>query len=372
LRSAPVGNTIKTMSYPARWWHAEPDGKLLCTLCPRYCRLGEGQAGFCFIRKTENGKMVSLGYGRTTGFAVDPVEKKPLNHFLPGTPILSFGTAGCNLGCKFCQNWDISKARIDDKRSAPVSPEQVIDLAVAEGCPSVAMTYNDPVIWAEFAIDIAREAKARGLRSVLVTAGYVTAEARPELYRDIDAANVDLKAFTDEFYHKVTFSHLDPVLETLKWIKHDTKVWLEITNLMIPGLNDGEDETRKLSEWVGNQLGDEVPLHFTAFHPDFKMLDKPRTPPSTLTRARAIAREVGLKYVYTGNVHDRDGGTTYCPSCGAAVIERDWFAIAPVGLRLGDGGIGSCRACGTRIAGVYDLPVRASQGRRRGLGLVYD
>ena len=221
----------------------------------------------------------------------------------------------------------MSKARLDDLASAPVSPAQVIDLAVAQGCPSVAMTYNDPVIWAEFAIDIAKEARARGVRSVLVTAGYVTAEARPELYANIDAANVDLKAFTEDFYHKVTFSHLDPVLETLKWIKHETNVWLEITNLMIPGLNDDEAETRKLAEWVGAELGDDVPLHFTAFHPDFKMRDIPPTPPSTLTRARAIAREVGLKYVYTGNVHDRAGGTTLCPSCAAPVIERDWYAI---------------------------------------------
>jgi len=313
----------------------------------------------------------SLGYGRTTGFAVDPVEKKPLNHFLPGTPILSFGTAGCNLGCKFCQDWDISKARLADAQSAEVTPAQVIDLAQAQGCPSVAMTYNDPVIWAEFAVDIAKEARARGVRSVLVTAGYVTEEARGELYENIDAANVDLKAFTEDFYHKVTFSHLDPILETLKWIKRDTKVWLEITNLMIPGLNDAEDETRKLAEWVGKELGDEVPLHFTAFHPDFKMRDISRTPASTLTRARAIAHEVGLKYVYTGNVHDRSGGTTFCPSCKAGVIERDWFAIDPVGLKVGAGGAGHCRACGTRIPGVYDLPVRASDGRRRGLGLVY-
>jgi pyruvate formate lyase activating enzyme len=358
--------------YPARWWNRQPDGKLLCTLCPRFCRLGEGQAGFCFIRKNEGGQMVSLGYGRTTGFAIDPVEKKPLNHFLPGTQILSFGTAGCNLGCKFCQNWDISKARLDDHASAPVTAEQVVDLAVQHGCPSVAMTYNDPVIWAEFAVDIAREARARGVRSVLVTAGYVTAEARPELYENIDAANVDLKAFTEDFYHKVTFSHLDPVLETLKWIRHETKVWLEITNLMIPGLNDAESETRKLAEWVGKELGDDVPLHFTAFHPDFKMRDIPHTPSSTLTRARQIARdEVGLKYVYTGNVHDRSGGTTFCPACAAPVIERDWYAIEPAGLKLGGGGVGTCRACGGRIAGIYDLPVRASAGRRRGLGLVY-
>jgi pyruvate formate lyase activating enzyme len=358
------------VAHPARWWHREDDGKLLCTLCPRFCRLNEGQAGFCFIRKRENDEIVSLGYGKTTGFAVDPVEKKPLNHYLPGTNILSFGTAGCNLGCKFCQNWDISKARLDDKRSADVSPEQVIDLAMAQGCPSVAMTYNDPVIWAEYAIDIARAGKRRGIKSVLVTAGYVTPEARPELFADIDAANIDIKAFTDDFYHKVTFAHLAPVLDTLKWVKRETKVWLELTNLMIPGLNDDEAETRRLCEWIATELGMDVPLHFTAFHPDFKMRDIPRTPPATLTRAREIARQIGLRYVYTGNVHDRDGGTTHCPSCDAAVIERDWFAIAPVGLRVSDGR-GSCARCGGAIAGVFDLPVRANDGRRRGLGLVY-
>jgi pyruvate formate lyase activating enzyme len=358
------------VAYPARWWHREDDGKLICTLCPRFCRLNEGQAGFCFIRKRENNEIVSLGYGKTTGFAVDPVEKKPLNHFLPGTPILSFGTAGCNLGCKFCQNWDISKARLDDKRSADVTPAQVIDLAERQGCPSVAMTYNDPVIWAEYAIDIAKEARARGLRAVLVTAGYVTAEARPELYTNIDAANVDIKAFTEDFYHKITFSHLEPVLDTLKWLKRETGVWIELTNLMIPGLNDDVAETQKLSEWVATELGLDVPLHFTAFHPDFKMLDRPRTPPETLTRARQIARDIGLRYVYTGNVHDREGGTTYCPVCAAAVIERDWFAIAPVGLSIADG-TASCRRCGASIPGVFDRPVRASDGRRRGLGLVY-
>jgi pyruvate formate lyase activating enzyme len=358
------------VAHPARWWHREDDGKIVCTLCPRFCRLNEGQAGFCFIRKRENDEIVSLGYGKTTGFAVDPVEKKPLNHFLPGTPILSFGTAGCNLGCRFCQNWDISKARLDDKRSADVSPVQVVDLAEAQRCPSVAMTYNDPVIWAEFAIDIAREAKARRLRSVLVTAGYVTPEARPELFADIDATNVDIKAFTEDFYHKVTFAHLEPVLDTLKWIHRETSVWMELTNLMIPGLNDDVAETRRLSEWVATELGLDVPLHFTAFHPDFKMLDRPRTPPETLTKARQIARDIGLHYVYTGNVHDREGGTTYCPACQAAVIERDWFAIKPLGLAISDGA-GSCRRCSAPIAGVFDMPVRASEGLRRGLGLVY-
>jgi pyruvate formate lyase activating enzyme len=351
--------------HAARWWHKQEDGRLLCTLCPRFCKLHEGQAGFCYIRKAENGQMWSLGYGRTTGFAVDPVEKKPLNHFLPGSTILSFGTAGCNLGCKFCQNWDISKARIDDEKSRPVSPAQVLDLVEREGCPSVAMTYNDPVIWAEFAIDVAREARRRGKRAVLVTAGYVTEEARPELYADVDAANVDLKAFTEDFYKKITLGELAPVLETLVWLKKNTRVWIELTNLMIPGLNDDPAETRRLCEWVATELGLDTPLHFTAFHPDFKMLDRPGTPPATLTRARAIAREIGLRYIYTGNVHDREGQTTWCPSCGAAVIERDWYQVIPSGLTDG-----KCAACGQRIAGVFDH-AQASPGRRKSLGLVY-
>ena len=354
-------------SHPARWWHLdEGDGKIVCTLCPRYCRLSGEQAGFCFIRKREGDRLVSLGYGRTTGFAVDPVEKKPLNHFLPGTGTLSFGTAGCNLGCKFCQNWDISKARLDDQRSRPVSPDEVCDLAAREGCPSVSMTYNDPVIWAEFAIDVARAARARGLRSILVTAGYVTAEARPELYREIDATNVDLKAFSDDFYHRVTFSHLQPVLETLAWLHRDTAVWVEITNLMIPGLNDDEAETRKLAEWVATEMSPDVPLHFTAFHPDWKMRDRPRTPPATLTRARAIAREVGLRHVYTGNVADPEGQTTFCAGCGAPLIAREWYRVEP--LALVDG---KCTRCGAALPGRFDRPLAPSPGRRRSLGLVY-
>jgi pyruvate formate lyase activating enzyme len=350
---------------PARFWHRAPDGRAVCTLCPRYCRLAEGQAGFCFIRQNVGGELVSLGYGRTTGFAVDPVEKKPLNHFLPGTPILSFGTAGCNLGCKFCQNWDISKAALTEKRLGEADPEGVIDLALREGCPSVAMTYNDPVIWAEYAIDIARAARRRGLRAVLVSAGYVTAEARPELFAEVDAANIDLKAFTEDFYQKVTLSHLQPVLETLAWLRKHTSVWLEVTNLLIPGLNDDPAETKQLAEWIGAELGRDTPLHFSAFHPDWRMLDRPRTPPETLTRARAIAREVGLRHVYTGNVHDPAGQSTFCPACGAEVIHRDWYAVAPVGLRDG-----ACAACGEKIAGVFALPVRATPGRRRRLGVV--
>lgn len=333
---------------PARWWRKEGDGKILCYLCPRLCRIGEGQAGFCFIRQQERGELVSTGYGRPTGFAVDPIEKKPLSHFLPGTSVLSFGTAGCNLGCKFCQNWDISKNRLDDLQSFPVTPEEVVELALREGCPSIAYTYNDPVIFAEFVIDVARLARQAGIRNVLVTAGYVTPEARGELFEFIDAANVDLKGFTEEFYHRITYAHLEPVLDTLVWLKRETDVFFEITTLLIPGLNDSDEEITKECAWILENLGDRVPVHFTAYHPDFKMLDRPGTPPATLNRAREIALRSGLKFVYVGNVHDVRGQTTWCPGCGAPLIERDWHSVRFVRVRDG-----KCPGCGEAIAGVF-------------------
>jgi pyruvate formate lyase activating enzyme len=344
----------------ARFYQPEPDGRVRCTLCPRDCRLADGQAGFCFIRQNIGGKLMTLGYGRSTGFAVDPIEKKPLNHFYPGSSIFSFGTAGCNLGCRFCQNWDLSKARLDERASESYSPSQVVDMAVAAGCPSIAFTYNEPIIFAEFAIDVAREAHARGLKTVAVTNGYVSPGAREEFFGQMDAANVDLKAFSEDFYAKVTLSHLAPVLSTLEWLARETQVWVEVTNLLIPGLNDDPRETRALAEWVRDHMGREVPVHFTAFHPAYKMLDRPPTPPSTLRRARAIAREAGLVHVYTGNVHDPEGQTTWCPGCGAALVERDWMAVRAYRLS-GD----ACRACGTRIAGRFPAgEVRPTSGRR--------
>jgi pyruvate formate lyase activating enzyme len=352
--------------HEARWWRAEPDGKILCTLCPRYCRMGDGQPGFCYIRQNRGGKLVQLGYGRSTGFAVDPVEKKPLNHFFPGTPILSFGTAGCNLGCKFCQNWDISKAKLDEESLGARTPEDVVALAEANGCPSIAYTYNDPVIWAEYVIDIARAARARRVNNVLVTAGYVTEEARPALYADADAANVDLKAFTEDFYRKTTASHLEPVLETLKWIHRTGRTWLEVTTLLIPGHNDGDDELRRMTAWFHANLGPDVPLHFTAFHPDFKMTDVPPTPPETLRRARAIALAAGLRYVYVGNVHDAEGQTTSCARCARPLLVRDWYAIRHYAVR-GDGqGGGACAHCGHPVPGRFGAePVAPRAGFRR-------
>ena len=302
LRDLPQGTVV-----PTKYWHRLEDGRVQCDLCPRVCKLQEGQRGMCFVRACLDGAVVLTTYGRSSGFCVDPIEKKPLNHFLPGTPVLSFGTAGCNLACRFCQNWDISKSRETTTLSDAASPEQIAQAAVDHGCRSVAFTYNDPVIFHEYAIDVAEACHARGVKTVAVTAGYVSAAPRREFYRYIDAANVDLKGFTDEFYRDICAAHLAPVLETLEYLKHETSVWLEITTLLIPGQNDSEDELRRLTEWVMEHLGPDVPIHFSAFHPDWRMLDTPPTPPAILSRARQIARENGLRYAYTGNVHDADG-----------------------------------------------------------------
>ncbi|AFN74620.1 Pyruvate-formate lyase-activating enzyme [Melioribacter roseus P3M-2] len=335
---------------PAKWWSLNDKGKILCTLCPRYCTIGNNQAGFCYIRQNIDGKLYTLGYGHPTGFAIDPIEKKPLFHFMPGSKILSFGTAGCNLGCKFCQNWSISKAKLDAINSVEASPEDVVNIALKYKTPSIAFTYNDPVIFGEYVIDISRLARERNIKTVMVTAGYIDKEARKEVFQYIDAANVDLKAFTEEFYHKLTFSHLQPVLDTLQWLHNETDVWFEITTLLIPGENDSGDEIKRMCEWILKNLSDRVPLHFTAFHPDFKMRNKPPTPPSTLVHARNIALNMGIKYCYTGNVHNIEGQTTYCPECGNAVIKRDWHSILEISLTEG-----RCNYCSTKIDGRFFL-----------------
>jgi len=334
---------------PTKHWHRLDDGRAQCDICPRACKLRDGQRGMCFVRACQGGEIVLTTYGRSSGFCVDPIEKKPLNHFLPGTPILSFGTAGCNLACKFCQNWDISKSREVDTLSDAASPERIAEVALELGCKSVAFTYNDPVIFHEYAIDVADACRARGLASVAVTAGYQNAEARAEFYRHMDAANVDLKGFTDRFYHDICAGHLQPVLDTLEYLKHETSVWFEITNLVISGLNDSDQEFDAMTRWIVERLGPDVPMHFTAFHPDWKMLDRPHTPAATLTRARRIAIENGVRYAYTGNVHDMAGGTTVCHACGEALIERDWYTMHAWRLTAD----GRCQACGTACAGVF-------------------
>jgi len=334
---------------PARWWHALPDGRIQCDLCPRDCKLHEGQRGLCFVRKMEGGKMVLTTYGRSSGFCVDPIEKKPLNHFHPGSSVFSFGTAGCNLACKFCQNWDISKSRETDTLVDQAMPDEIARAAEAAGCKSVAFTYNDPVIFAEYAMDVADACHARGLKTVAVTAGYIHDAPRREFFARMDAANVDLKGFTDDFYVKLTGAHLQPVLDTLIYLKHETDVWFEITTLLIPGQNDSDAELEAMSQWIRRELGPDVPLHFSAFHPDWKMRDVPPTPVSTLSRARDIALKAGLHYVYTGNVHDTAGGTTSCPACHEALIVRDWYRIDAYTLTPD----GHCPYCGSAIAGRF-------------------
>ncbi len=352
--------------YIGRWWHALDDGRLQCDLCPRECRLHEGQRGACFVRARGEGEwrdwVILTTYGRSSGFCVDPIEKKPLNQFYPGSSVLSFGTAGCNLACKFCQNWDISKSRDFDRLADQASPEQIALAAKELGAKSVAFTYNDPVIFAEYAMDVADACHAEGVKTVAVTAGYISHEPRREFFAKMDAANVDLKGFTEDFYFKLTGAHLAPVLETLEYIRHHTECWLEITTLLIPGKNDSDEEIAAECRWIADHLGTDVPLHFSAFHPDWKMQDIPATPPETLTRARRIAQAHGLRYVYTGNVHDTDGGSTMCPHCGNGVIVRDWYKILNHRVTAD----GKCRECGGFIAGRYDQfdPKKAFGPRR--------
>ncbi|MDP1928069.1 MAG: AmmeMemoRadiSam system radical SAM enzyme [Thiobacillus sp.] len=341
--------SISESHYPARWWHALPDGRIQCDLCPRDCKLHEGQRGLCFVRKMEDGQMVLTTYGRSSGFCVDPIEKKPLNHFYPGSSVFSFGTAGCNLACKFCQNWDISKSRETDTLMDQAAPDEIAAAAEKSGCQSVAFTYNDPVIFAEYAMDVADACHARGLKTVAVTAGYVHEAPRREFFAKMDAANVDLKAFTEDFYFKLTGGRLQSVLDTLVYLKRETNVWTEITTLLIPGHNDSDAEIEAMSQWIRRELGPEVPLHFSAFHPDWKMRDVPPTPASTLTRARDIALKAGLHYVYTGNVHDTAGGTTSCPGCHEALIVRDWYRIDHYSVTPD----GHCPHCGSAIAGRF-------------------
>ncbi len=350
---------------PTRYWSRLADGRVQCDVCPRHCRLHEGQRGLCFVRGRDRDGIELYTYGRSSGFCVDPIEKKPLNHFLPGSAVLSFGTAGCNLACKFCQNWDMSKSREMDTLADAASPWQLADAALQSGCDSVAFTYNDPTVFMEYAIDVADACHASGVRTVAVTAGYICPAPRAEFFACIDAANVDLKGFTERFYRQVCGSELAPVLDTLEYLRRETAVWLEITTLLIPGENDSDQELEAMTGWLVEHLGPDVPLHFTAFHPDWKMRDTPPTPPATLSRARRIAMQAGLRYVYTGNVHDREGGSTWCHRCGALLIERDWFTLGTWGLADG----GKCAACGEALPGVFgDGPGRWG-GRRLPLRL---
>ncbi len=342
------------------YWHLLDDGRVQCDVCPRECKLPQGGRGLCFVRSRMRDEIVLTTYGRSSGFCVDPIEKKPLNHFLPGTPVLSFGTAGCNLACRFCQNWDISKARETDVLCDRADPAAIARVAKDLGCRSVAFTYNDPIIFMEYAVDVAQACREIGLKTVAVTAGYVNPGPRREFFSTMDAANVDLKSFDEDFYRRICAGHLQPVLDTLEYVRWETSTWLEITTLLIPGLNDSDQELDALAGWVHDHLGEDVPLHFSAFHPAYKMMDRPPTPPDALTRARSRARERGLRYVYTGNVHDPGGQSTRCHRCEALLIGRDWYEITSWNL----GPDGTCPACRSRCPGIFD-PVPGTWGNRR-------
>lgn len=358
--STLVPAKYREATVPGRYWSRLADGRLQCEVCPRYCRLHEGQRGLCFVRAREGEQIVLTTYGRSSGFCVDPIEKKPLAHFLPGTPVLSFGTAGCNLTCRFCQNHDMSKSRQMDVLAASAAPEVLADAAARLGCRSVAYTYNDPIIFLEYAVDTALACRARGIRNVAVSAGYVCPAPRAEFYAAMDAVNIDLKAFSEDFYRRITGSQLGVVKETLEYLVHQTDVWVEITNLVIPGHNDSEAELEAMTRWIVEALGPSVPVHFSAFHPDFRMLDVPRTPVETLLRARAIALRNGIRHAYVGNVHHEQAASTYCHGCGMRVIGRDWYSLTAWSLDEA----GRCLSCGTACAGRFDGPP-GDWGRRR-------
>jgi pyruvate formate lyase activating enzyme len=354
--------------HPARYWHKLEDGRIQCDLCPRFCKLHEGQRAYCFVRARQQDQMVLTTYGRSSGFCVDPIEKKPLNHFLPGTSVLSFGTAGCNLGCKFCQNWDISKSREFDRLAETASPEQIARAAKRLHCRSVAFTYNDPTIFHEYAVDVAEACRDQGIKNVVVTAGYVCPDPRSEFYRNIDATNVDLKGFTEDFYRNVCGAHLQPVLDTLVYLRRETNVWLEITHLMIPGLNDSDSEIEAMTQWIAGNLGPDVPLFFAAFFPAWKMLDRPPTPPSTLKRARQIAIKNGVRHAFTGNIHDPAGDSSYCHRCGKLLIGRDGYVITAWNLDAH----GCCAGCGERCPGVFEAKPGSWGGKRVPVSLERD
>jgi pyruvate formate lyase activating enzyme len=342
------------------WWHESDDGiRLICDLCPRHCALKSGERGFCFVRENRDGQIVSTTYGRSTGFCIDPIEKKPLNHFYPGTAVLSFGTPGCNLGCTYCQNWTISRAKNIEAACETAEPRAIAAAAVEHGCRSVAFTYNDPIIWAEYAIDTARACRDLGVKTVAVTSGYISEVARKDFFEVMDAANVDLKGFTEQFYREYCRGRLQPVLDTLLWLVRESNTWLEITNLVIPGANDSPQEIGRMCRWIVTELGPEVPVHFSAFHPDFKLLDRTPTPPGMLDKAYAIARQSGLHYVYTGNVFDPVHQHTYCPGCGRTVIRRDGYVISSYELHDG-----RCIHCQTPIAGRFDKSAGRWEGKR--------
>ncbi len=324
-----------------------PEGLVKCVLCANECAIEVGKRGQCRVRENVSGTLRSLVYGRPASVHVDPIEKKPLYHFLPGASAYSLATAGCPLRCKFCQNWEISQANPEDFDVSGVSTEQIVLAAQSRQAPVIAFTYNEPTVFFEYMVDIAREGRPQGLRHVLISCGFMNPEPLDELCQTLDAIKVDLKGFSEEFYHEVCGAELQPVLRTIKAVARSS-THLEIVNLVVPTLNDSETDLTALCNWVGGEVGPDVPVHFTRFHPDYRLLNLPPTPVSTLERAREIALSYGLHYPYVGNVPGHPGNHTYCPTCGKLIIERMGFSVTAVHLQDG-----SCEFCQTRIPGVW-------------------
>ncbi|MBN1426586.1 AmmeMemoRadiSam system radical SAM enzyme [Candidatus Fermentibacteria bacterium] len=331
----------------AKYWNPIEQQRVACTLCPRGCEVADRERGYCGVRENVGGRYVTLVYGRAVAANVDPIEKKPLFHFLPGTTAFSIATAGCNMECKFCQNWDISQFRPEQIRSTDLFPTDVAAAARGRSCASIAYTYSEPVIFYEYMLDSAIEGHRLGVRSVMISNGYILKEPLLELLPRLDAVKVDLKAFTDTFYQKLCAGKLQPVLDSLRWIK-EQGTWLEIVDLILPTQNDGEGEILALSEWIVDELGPDVPVHFSQFHPTYRIRNLPRTPVSTLERCYRIAKNAGLNFVYLGNVPGLGYENTLCPGCGTTLIRRVGFTVLSNTLKEG-----ACPSCGRAIPGVW-------------------
>jgi len=330
----------------AMFWEKKKDKIIQCHLCPRHCVIKENERGNCRVRENKEGKLYSLVYGEACAVAIDPMEKKTLFHFLPSTDVYSIGTAGCNLHCKFCQNWSTSQANPEDVAVEKLLPKEIVDKAIDSGCRSIAYTYNEPVVYYEYALDTAKIAKKRGVKNVIVCSGFINQEPLLEWCKYINAANIDLKGFTDAYYRKITGAWLQPVLDTIKTL-HEKGVWLELTNLIVPTLNDDMKTIKKMCEWIKENLGADVPLHFSTFFPCYLLQNLPSTPPETVLKARKVALKAGLNYVYAGNILAEKEGNTYCHKCRKLLIKRRWFEVEQNNLKDG-----KC-SCGSKIPGVW-------------------
>jgi pyruvate formate lyase activating enzyme len=330
----------------ARYYEKLSKGRVRCTLCPKTCAVGPAERGFCGVRENRDGEYYTLVYGRAASVNIDPIEKKPLCHVLPGSPIFSFSTAGCNMECKNCQNWQLSQSRPEQLPAADLPPDKLVEAARKQGCSLIAGTYAEPVVFAEYLLDVAREGNKRGLRTTMISAGYITRQPLLDLCRELAAIKIDLKSMREDFYRKVCAGALKPVLDAIELVRNQG-VWLEIVYLVIPTLNDSEREIRDLARWVKTHVGPEVPLHFSRFHPYYRLKNLPPTPYETLDRCYKIARAEGLHYVYVGNL-PHPAQSTFCPKCGKLLIRREGFQIGEVHLRQG-----RCEYCQHPIPGIW-------------------